>query len=335
MSRNRLRAGLSHALLVALSTTFTFVASADAPPNPAAQAPTTTPDPAVVARAKERKAEGDKAMDRLRPLDALAAYSEAYTLNPEPALLYNMGRALEALDRLPEAIEKLTAFRAEAPAELLARVPGLNDRITSLEKRISRLTVKVNVEGARILVRDAVAGMSPLDKPLALKAGPAEVVVEAEGFFPYRTRVDLPGGGAYVLDAQLQSKAKVGKLIVTAPHTGVKVLVDGTNAGQAPLETLVAAGTHKIQARHPEFKPYETSVIVNAGGERTVALVLERPPPIYARWWFWTTIGVVVAGGAAGGAAYALTTERDPDRGDIQPGQLSPAHLVMTPPIPF
>ncbi|TKD04413.1 PEGA domain-containing protein [Polyangium fumosum] len=333
MSRNRLRAGLSHVLLVVLATTFAEAALAAepqaAPPAPAAQ------DPALVARAKERKAEGDKAMDKLRPLDALAAYTEAYALNPEPALLYNMGRALEALDRLPEALEKLTAFRAQAPAELLAKVPGLNDRITNLEKRLSRLTVKVNVEGARILVRDVVAGMSPLDKPLALKAGPADVLVEAEGYFPYRTRVELPGGGAYVLDAQLQSKAKVGKLLVTAPKTGVNVLVDGKGAGQAPLETLVEPGTHKVAARHPDYLDYETSVIVTAGGERTVALVLQRPPPIYARWWFWTTIGVVVVGGAAGGAAYALTTEKDPGQGDIPPGQLSPAFFVTSPPLPF
>ena len=328
MSRNRLRAGLAHVLFVAMAATLAPAAAAD---TPAAA----TPDPALVARAKERKAEGDKAMDKLRPLDALTAYTEAYALSPEPALLYNMGRALEALDRLPEALEKLTAFRAQAPADLLAKVPGLNDRITSIEKRLSRLTVKVNIEGARIVVRDVVAGMAPLDKPIALKAGPAEVLVEADGFFPYRTRVELPGGGAYVLDAQLQSKQKVGKLFVTAPQTGVTVLVDGTNAGQAPLETLVAPGNHKIQARHPSFVDYETSVVVSAGGERTVALILQRPPPIYARWWFWTAIGVVVVGGAAGGAAYALTTERDPDRGDIDPGQLAPAHFVMTPPIPF
>ncbi len=332
MSRNRVRAGLSLLLVTSLAT-WAAPALADTPtPEAAAQG---SPDPALVARAKERKAEGDKAMDKLRAVDALEAYGEAYALNPEPALLYNMGRALEALDRLPEALEKLTAFKTQAPPDLLAKVPGLEARIASVEKRISRLTVKVNVEGARVLVREVVAGMSPLDKPLALKAGPAEVIVEAEGFFPYRARVDLPGGGAYVIDAQLQSKAKVGKLLIQAPKTGVTVFVDGTSAGQAPLETLVPPGTHKILARHPGSMDYETSVIVNAGEQRTVALVLEKSPPIYAKWWFWTAIGVVVVGGAAGGITYALTTEKDPGKGDIPPGQLSPAFFVEMPPFRF
>lgn len=315
-----------------LLSTLSAPASADEPsPAPAAGAP----DPGLAARAKERKAEGDRAMEKLRYADALTAYGEAYALLPEPALLYNMGRTLEALDRLPEALEKLEAFRKQAPPELLAKVPGLSDRIANLTKRVSTLTVKVNVTGARILVRDAVAGMSPLEKPLALKAGKADVLVEADGYFPYRTSIELPGGGSYVIDAQLSSKATLGKLIVEAPRTGVVVSVDGTSAGQAPLETVVTPGTHKILARHPDFMDYETSVVVSAGEQRKVALVLERPPPIHAKWWFWTTIGVVVAGGAVGGAVYALNTEKDPDKGDIAPGQLSPTFFVTMPAFRF
>lgn len=310
-------------------------ADEQAPASKPAQAEPTAPDPALLTRAKERKAEGDRAMDKLRHADALTAYTESYALMPEPALLYNMGRALEALDRLPEALEKLEAFRKQAPKELLAKVPGLDERIANIKKKVSTLTVKVNVEGARILVRDLVMGLAPLEKPLALRAGKAEVLIEADGYFPYSASIDLPGGGGYVIDAALSSKATMGKLIVEAPRTGVSVLVDGQHAGQAPIETIVKPGTHKILGRHAEFLDYETSVVVGAGESRKVALVLVRPPPIYAKWWFWTSIGVVVAGGAIGGTVYALTTERDPDKGDIAPGQLSPAVFVSLPQIKF
>ena len=289
-------------------------------------------DPAIVARAKERKIEGDKAMDSLRYADALTAYNESYTLNPEPALLYNLGRTLEALDRLPEALEKLEAFRTSAPSELLAKVPGLKDRITNIQKRISRLTIKVNVEGARIVVRDAVVGKSPLDKPLALKAGKASVLIEVDGYFPYQTNVELPGGGGYVLDAQLSSKDKHGRIVVQAPKTNVSVALDGHALGQAPVETLATAGTHKILARHPEHSDYATTVIVKAGEERTVMVTL-GDRPIYKRWWFWSTLGVVVAGGTAG--TIVALWEREPGQGEIGPGQLTPSFYVVSPVIHF
>jgi hypothetical protein len=305
----------------------TSAAPPDAPP-----APPTGPDPAIVTRAKERKLEGDRAMDSLRYADALTAYGEAYTLNPEPALLYNLGRTLEALDRLPEALEKLELFRSSAPPELLAKVPGLKDRIASIQKRISQFTIKVNVEGARILVRDAVVGKSPLEKPLVIKAGKASVLIEADGYFSYKANVELPGGGGYVLDAQMSSKEKVGRLVVKAPKTNVSVSIDGRALGQAPLETFANAGTHKILASHPEHSDYATSVIVKAGEERTVMVTL-GDPPIYKRWWFWPSVGAVVVGGTV--AIIVASTEKDPDKGDIAPFQLTPSFYVVSPVIRF
>lgn len=307
-----------------------------APATPTASPPPETPPPAPdtgnAARAKERKQEGDRAMDSLRYADALTAYNEAYTLSPEPALLYNLGRTLEALDRLPEALDKLEAFRTTAPPELLAKVPGLKERITNIQKRISQLTIKVNVAGARILVRDAVAGQSPLDKPLVLKAGKANISIEAEGYFTYQANVELPGGGGYVLDAQLSSKEKLGRIVVQAPRTNVSVSLDGRALGQAPVETFTGAGPHEISAKHPQFEDYSTTVIVKAGEDRTVMVTL-ADPPIYKRWWFWTTVGTVVAGGAI--ATAIVLSEQSPDSGDIAPGQLTPSFFVMSPKIQF
>jgi PEGA domain len=303
-----------------------------APPTDVPPAPNPGPDAAIVTRAKERKLEGDRAMDSLRYADALTAYNESYALIPESALLYNLGRTLEALDRLPEALEKLELFRSSAPPELLAKVPGLKERISGIQKRISQLTIRVNVEGARILVRDAVAGKSPLEKPITLKAGKASVLIEADGYFPYQINVELPGGGGYVLDAQLSSKEKFGRIAVRAPKTNVSVSLDGRSLGQAPIETLATPGTHKIMARHPEHSDYATTVIVKAGEERAVMVTL-GDPPVYKRWWFWPTVGAVVVGGTV--ATIVAVSERAPDRGDIAPFQLTPSFYAVSPVIHF
>lgn len=324
-----------------------FPAWAADPPAPAPapdSAPTATPTPpadatpppsesANVVKAREKKAEGDKAMDSLRYADALVAYNESYSLDPKPALLYNLGRTLEALDQLPEATEKLEAFQKTAPPDLLAKVPNLKERIASIKKRISQLTIKVNVPGARVLVRDAVVGSSPLDKPLVMKAGQANVLVEAEGYFPYQTTVDLPGGGAYVVDAQMSSRQKFGRIIVQAPKDNVTIAIDGKTLGIAPVETLATPGTHQIMAQHVEHSDFATTVIVDKPGTERTVMVELGPKPIYKNPLFWTAIGATVVGATV--ITIVALTEGPPGRGDIPPGQLTPNFFVSSPVFKF
>jgi hypothetical protein len=300
--------------ILALSLTATIAlppAVSFAEPAPAAED--------LAARAAERKKAGDQAMEGLRYADALAAYGEAYAVTKDPALLYNMGRALQAQSRFPEALEKLRAFEAAASPELKARVPRLAKLIEEIGAKVSTLTIRVNMEGARVLVRDAVVGKAPLPAPLALGAGPAVVEVEAEGFYPAKKSVELVGGGELTVELELASRATTGVLGVKASAPAAEVSIDGKRAGLAPLEVNVAKGTHRVLVRHPDYKPYETSVVVVAGETKSVDAALQRPS-VVTRWWFWTGVAVVAAAGA--GVAIAAVTERKPDTGTIAPGQL-------------
>src|SRR4051794_30916405 len=96
---------ISALLLVALATASPRASFAQAPPAAAAPA---------VSRAAELKKRGDDAMDSLRYDDALAAYAEAYGITRDAALLYNQGRALQALGRYPEALASIERFAKEA-----------------------------------------------------------------------------------------------------------------------------------------------------------------------------------------------------------------------------
>ena len=58
----------------------------------------------------------------LRYADALGAYAEAYALTRDPALLYNQGRAHQALGNFPEALASFERFAVEASPDLRARV---------------------------------------------------------------------------------------------------------------------------------------------------------------------------------------------------------------------
>src|SRR5687767_2911590 len=75
------------------------------------------------------KKQGDDAMIALHYEDALGHYKKAYELSGNSALLYNMGRAYEALADYPSALEALEMFAEKAPPELRARVPKLDELV--------------------------------------------------------------------------------------------------------------------------------------------------------------------------------------------------------------
>lgn len=294
------------------------------PASPAGDTPAGDPvraDDAEVAveRARALKKFGDRAMDSLRFADAYGAYADVFAITRDPALLYNMGRALQALNRYPEALTKLEAFEAVAPPALKARVPRLGQLIKDLRGRVGTLEIKCDVKNARVLVRSTVMGKLPLAEPLRLRAGVAEVEVEADGYFPYRTTVTLPGGGKASVEAKLFSKTTTGLLAVRASAPGSVVFVDDHRAGIAPVELNVPGGTHRIEIKNTDFRGYETTTVVAAGARKELDVKLQ-PPSVLTRWWFWGSIAL--AGATAGVIGYAATTERSPSRGDIAPGQL-------------
>jgi hypothetical protein len=270
-------------------------------------------------RAAELKQAGDKAMDSLHYADALAAYQEAYKLSPQPALLYNEGRALQALDRHPEALAKIQAFKAVAPRDVLDRVPDLDKLLADLRARVSTLDVSCNVAGARILVDRKVLGTTPLAERLQLNAGRVTVEVEAEGYFPFHQTVDLKGAETLSVQATLLRNTN-GILVVNGSSPGADVVLDGKSIGVAPAEQAVTAGTHRLLLRHPRFADTPASVVVEAGERKEVTVPL-RAPPVTTRWWFWTSLGAAAATAAAVTAAELVT--RGPDSGTIPPGRIT------------
>jgi len=106
-------------------------------------APSAFADPA--ADALDLKRRGDEALVSVRPADALALYKQSYALKADPALLYNMGRAYQALDDLPSALDQLEQFEQAAPPETRARVPGLSKLIGDVRKSVATIAVAADV----------------------------------------------------------------------------------------------------------------------------------------------------------------------------------------------
>jgi hypothetical protein len=279
------------------------------------------PGPEAQSRAADLKRRGDTAMDSIHFLEAVDAYAQAYAITKDPALLYNRGRALEALGDFPGALEALEKFDAAANADLKARVPKLAELMTELRARVSSLRVTCNVAGARVLVREKVVGVTPLPDALRVTHGTAPIEVNADGYVPYRNTVALPGGGVLVLDVTLTRNAKTSVLVLRSSVPGTIATVDGKVVGNPPVEVEVEPGSHKILARAEGHADLETLAVVARGDQKQIDLQLKPRGGITTQWWFWTGLGVVVAGGAAVSAA--LLIEKKPSSGDLAPGTVS------------
>lgn len=277
---------------------------------------------ADAAPADAEKHLGDDAMVALRYEEALDHYRRAYDASKNPAVLYNMGRAYEGLGDFPKALDALEEFSDKAPPELKARVPKLAELLADVRNRVSTLVVSSSVDGAEIRLGERTVGKTrPGQVVLRVNAGKQRLTVSREGYFPFEKDLVLAGAKVETVEANLASRTASAVLRVTSPVTGAAVAVDGKAVGVVPAETFVGPGSHKILLRRDGYDPANTSVVVAAGEKRSVDLPMSARESLTGKWWFWTAIGVVVVAG--GVATYiAATTEREADKGTIDPGRV-------------
>lgn len=261
------------------------------------------------------------ALDTARPAEALAAYDEAYQLDPQPSLLYNRGRALQALERYPEALALFERFQKEAPPPILAKVPGLADLLTEVRGKTSVLRLNGEPAGAQIRVRGLVVGQLPMQGGLRVNAGRAELEVTQDGFVTYRATVDLPGNGAYEGNIRLLELTPRGILEVRSSTVGARLTIDGSPYGTLPYSGRFPPGNHRVLVSSDGYETSETTVDIVASQKRELDLALTRTTKLYERWWFWTGVGTVVIGATVAILAVALKPSAEP--GSIAPGVIA------------
>lgn len=261
------------------------------------------------------KARGDEEMDHLNFQQALQDYAQAYRLSMDPALLYNQARALQSLNRMPEAVELLEKFDREAPPALKVKVPQLPQMLAEFRSRVGVLTIDCPEQGARILVNGRVVGTTPLpDRAIRVNAGPTLVEVTKEGAEPFRAELSVLSSGAEV---QVRLVRKTTVLVVGATPPALESTLDGKPGPGTPMEVSVSPGKHLLVLSRPGYYDLQTSTVVAAGERRELTFALESKP-ITTRWWFWSGVVAVVAAGIMI-PSLALSIERGPDKGNIEP----------------
>jgi hypothetical protein len=250
---------------------------------------------------------------------ALQKFEEAYAVSKDPTFLFNQARTLESMQELPRALDAIEEFERLATPELKAKVTGLAEVVTAIRARVATLIVKSNVTGAEIRVNDRVVQkVTQPETRVRVTRGPLRLAVVAESYFPCTlTFNDLRPSETRSVTCDLSSRSNRGLLSVQST-AGAALKIDGTARGFVPFEGDLPVGTHQIELAKDGYDTYQSSIVVQAGSTRAFDRQLQKSPGIFSKWWFWTGIGVVAAGTAV--TIYAVTTEKDPTRGSINPG---------------
>lgn len=266
--------------------------------------------------AADEKKLGDDAFDHYRFSEALDHYRAALARGGDARLHYNIAQVLSAMGRFPEALVSYQQFLADAPSGILneEQQKQLFKLIDEVKGKIGRVEVRCDVKGARVLVRGSEVGVTPLTQGLSVNAGSAKIEVIAEGYRPFETTIELPGGGAKSVDVKLERVDFSGLLVVRASVDGAQIVIDGEPRGPSPVTIKLQQGPHNIVASAPDYLEQSATTILEPGQKREVALTLRRAPS-YAL--AYVGLGVAIAGvgiGTASGiAAFSKFKKEDCD----------------------
>ena len=291
-------------------------------------------DDAAMARVEDLKKRGNQAMMELNYGEALDAYTKAIGIAPDDAALYyNLGRAHQAREDYPEALDALSTFVQKASPELRAKVPNLDELLADVRSRVGvvQIACTADVADATITIGDKarMKGCARAPKTVRLsvpgKSAVVEVRLVAETYQGQSVRIPVAGGGAPVaVTLTVLAKASSGTLIVRASPAEARISVDGTERGNPPVEVILPAGAHVVDVRADRHDPRQISVVIQAGMTKDLSEVeLQRSAPITAKCWFWTGVCVLAVGVGVAVWYFVTQPESSASNGTIAPGQVS------------
>jgi hypothetical protein len=268
--------------------------------------------PQAEAAAAKLKAQGDKERDELHYEQAITLYDQSYAIVPNPAVIYNKARVYEFLGEYPKALDLLEEFARKAPAELKAKVNGLDRAIADVALKVTTLKVQCNVASAELRINGrTVATLSnTAESVLRVKSGKSQIEVTVDGYLPFKRELLLLPRTDVPLLVELQSKLTTGTLLVTTLD-GASIEIDGETLGKSLVEVQLKAGNHSVRATLEGMSPEVRAVVVAADSKRELKFDKLRGIPLTKRWWFWTAVGAVVVGGTVA-TIVAYNTERAP-----------------------
>ncbi|CAN5595213.1 hypothetical protein BH09MYX1_BH09MYX1_53500 [soil metagenome] len=152
---------------------------------------------------------------------AFVEFKRAYDTAPNYKVLYNLGYTSLELQDYASALRFLERYLPDGGADVSAdRKSKVGQDIDKLQKRVARITIDVNVDGAESLFDDVTVGKSPLTEPVLVSAGRRRIVATKAGVSQTRV-IDVAGGESQKLALELQAApGSTGGSTIVLPPAG-------------------------------------------------------------------------------------------------------------------
>lgn len=253
---------------------------------------------------------------------ALAEFEESLRISPTSVAAFNRALCLKHLHRYPESLAAfegyLERYADEIDRERRADVEAMMGEIRAL---LTAVTVRVNLDGATVVVDGEAVGTSPLDRPLLLLSGPHEIEVRLAEHEVRRRDIVVVAGRETTEEFVLVPRARRGRLRVESNVPGATVYVDDDELGSVPLDVVLPEGDHEVEVRAEGFRTERQTVRISADEDRIATLTLVRPTRAH-RGWFWSLVGLTAAGALAttglGVSVHMLDGDYDPAADDAR-----------------
>lgn len=126
---------------------------------------------------------------------ALVELRRAYELRPSYKLLYNIGQVRLAMRDYAGALETFQQYLREGGGKVpSSRREAVQRELANLEQRVGHLSIRVDYDGAEVLIDDAPVGKSPLPGPVLVSSGLRRITAVHPERPPQTLRVSIAGG---------------------------------------------------------------------------------------------------------------------------------------------
>ena len=222
---------LPPALVVAASLLVAAPVSAGSTPPIAAP-----PPPAAAPKSKNRADElfdqGTAAFDAGRWSEAKTKFEQAWALKQTHDIAGNLGIAEVQLGKFRDAAEHLTwALDHLPPTESSSTRKGLEQELQKARAQVGVLKLRLNVEGATVVVNGGSIGVLPATKEIFVDPGAVSVTAQREGYVAVKQSVTVPKGEAREMSLVL---------VPATESSGKRSVVPGLVLGGAGVVALGA-----------------------------------------------------------------------------------------------
>jgi hypothetical protein len=206
---------------------------------------------------------------------ALSEFQAAQLAHPHPRFLRNIAGALEALRRYVDAIQTLERFVAE-PIVTAAERRQAEVQLRGLRNLLARLEIVAEPIGAEVLVDGRLVGTAPLAEPVTVASGQVHLVVRRVGHRTVERDVRVAagtGGREEIVLVPLRAR-----LHLDSNAAGARAAVGEAPPEHLPLDRELPPGTYVVRTEAPGFVPDTSRVVLSPDEDRTLTIVLDRPP---------------------------------------------------------